>query len=256
MMWHVLCGDVAARQLSPLIKRNGSAQIKVLRDDLAVGPLQDVDMPPCAARAAFWQAVWPEEASAELDLGSLSSDVRWLQALPQQPYSVTVWHGDSASEQLMLARVAFWLGESPVSVQEVKCGTGESHTGGRRAVSMCAPAQLAAFVPQAVSMARRQQLAGHWSAQRASASVLRCWRAGQLLAGGYEVPDAALMAACDSAWRPLPAVMAAVMEAADGYFPTDYFVYWRARVLAAQGQVVIEGDAGKGYSGLRVRRPA
>lgn len=137
MMWHVLCGDVAARQLSPLIKRDDSTQIKVLRDDLAVGPLQDVDRPPCAARVAFWQSVWPEEARAELDLSLLSSDAQWLQALPQQPYSVTVWHGDSASEQLMLARVAFWLGESPVSFHEVHCGTGQKpyrRTSGRQHV--------------------------------------------------------------------------------------------------------------------------
>lgn len=255
-MWHVLCGDVAAQQLSPLIKRDDSTQIKVLRDDLAVGPLQDVDRPPCAARVAFWQSVWPEEASAELDVRPLSSDVRWLQALPQQSYSITVWHGDSAAEQLMLARVAFWLGKSPVSFQEVNCGTGQSHTGGRRAVSMCAPEQLVAFAPQEVSMARRHQLAEVWTAQRTSPALLRCWRAGQFLAGDYEVPDAVLMAACDDAWQPLARGMAEVMKEADGYFPTDYFVYWRARVLAAQGKLVIEGDAREGYAGLKVRRPA
>lgn len=256
MRWHVLCGDVAAEQLSPLIKRDDSTQIKVLRDDLAVGPLQDVDRPPCAARVAFWQSVWPEEARAELDLSPLSSDAQWLQALPQQPYSVTVWHGDSASEQLMLARVACWLGESPVSFHEVHCGTGQSHTGARRAVSMCSPEQLAAFVPQEVSTARRRQLVAIWAKQRASSSVLRCWRAGQCLASGYEVPDAALIAACDNTWRPLARVMAAVMKEADGYFPTDYFVYWRVRVLATQGVVMIDGDTREGYSGLKVRRPA
>ena len=255
-MWHIICGDAAAQQLSPLIKRNDSAQIKVLRDDLAVGPLQDVDTPPCTARAAFWQSVWPEEARAELDLNPLSSDARWLQALPQQPHSVTVWHGDSASEQLMLARVAFWLDESPVAFQEVKCGTGQSQAGSRRAVSMCSQEQLAAFVPEEVSMARRRQLAGIWAGQRASSSVLRCWRDGQLLASDYEEPDAALIAACDNAWRPLARVMAEVMKEADGYFPTDYFVYWRARVLAAQGRVMIDGDAREGYPGLKVCYPA
>ena len=50
--------------------------------------------------------------------------------------------------------------------------------------------------------------------------------------------------------------MAAVMKEADGYFQTDYFVYWRARVLATQGVVMIDGDTREGYSGLKVRRPA
>lgn len=49
--------------------------------------------------------------------------------------------------------------------------------------------------------------------------------------------------------------MADVMARTDGFFASDYFLFWRARELAAAGQLVLSGEPGEhGYSSLQVRR--
>ena len=51
-MWHLTCGDLAADSVRPLL--GADDEVRVLRDDLAVGPLDDVECPPCTVRVAFW----------------------------------------------------------------------------------------------------------------------------------------------------------------------------------------------------------
>ena len=118
-MWHLVCGDNAVAGVSHVIGQEAAAGLRVLRDDLAVGPLGDVDTPPCAARAAFWGAVWPAGLMPVPDFAAdLPADAQWLAGLALQERPVTVWHGDSASEQLLLARVAHALEGSGVSLIE------------------------------------------------------------------------------------------------------------------------------------------
>ncbi|MNR66145.1 hypothetical protein D3C85_1894920 [compost metagenome] len=48
--------------------------------------------------------------------------------------------------------------------------------------------------------------------------------------------------------------MAELMGRSDGFFVTDFFAFWRARELAAQGRIELAGTAGQhGYGGLTVR---
>ena len=54
-MWHLTCGDLAADSVRPLLA-DGS-EVRVLRDDLAVGPLADIDIPPCGAAGLLGGAV-------------------------------------------------------------------------------------------------------------------------------------------------------------------------------------------------------
>ncbi len=53
---------------------------------------------------------------------------------------------------------------------------------------------------------------------------------------------------------PLARTMAEVMGHCDGFFPTDLFLYWRARELAKRGVIEFSDDAQAGYSKLQVRR--
>ena len=65
---------------------------------------------PCAARAEFWEQIWPAEvAPRPVFADELGADALWLANLAKQAAAVTVWHGDSASEQLLLARIAALL---------------------------------------------------------------------------------------------------------------------------------------------------
>ena len=68
-MWHLVCGDNAVEGVSHVIGQQAADDgLRVMRDDLAVGPLGDVDAPPCTARVAFWSTVWPEDVTPVPDL--------------------------------------------------------------------------------------------------------------------------------------------------------------------------------------------
>nr|WP_272890621.1 DUF1835 domain-containing protein [Stutzerimonas stutzeri] len=256
---HLTCGDLAGDSVQALLAKCESGfQVRVLRDDLAVGPLSDVDRAPCAARAAFWERVWPDEVSPRPAFASdLAADAVWLAELPGHAVAVTVWHGDSASEQLLLARVAAALQGSACTLHEVACGTGDSSVSQRKAVSMHSPEALAAlYRPQAVSASRQAELAAAWHQQCADPHVIRRWHEGIFQGEGYRTIDVALEAASKNEYAPLARAMAEVMGHCDGFFATDFFLYWRARELALAGQLELQGDPVAGYRDLQVRRSA
>ncbi len=257
-MWHLVCGDNAVAGVSHVIGQQAAeAGLRVLRDDLAVGPLGDVDTMPCVARVAFWDAVWPAGVKPVPDFAAdLPADAQWLAGLALQERPVTVWHGDSASEQLLLARVAHALEGSGVSLIEVPCGTGNSWVQSRKAVAMHAPQALLTLAkPRVVEAERRASLAAQWRAAVADDGLIHRWQAGRFTAEDYQIIDAALLRHARAEPQPLARVMAEVMARCDGFFATDFFLFWRARELAASGQLVIDGEPGEhGYSGLQVRR--
>ncbi|MDX1367968.1 DUF1835 domain-containing protein [Pseudomonas sp.] len=256
-MWHLVCGDNAVAGVRHVIgAHQAEAGLRVLRDDLAVGPLVDVDTPPCAARAAFWQAVWPEAVRPVPDFATdLAADARWIAALAEQSRPVTVWHGDSASEQLLLARVANALAGSALPLWEVRCGTGDSRVETRKAVAMHAPEALAALAqPREVDAERRQALAAQWRAALTDNARVRRWQADAFHGEDYQAIDAALLRHASDDEQPLARLMAEVMACCDGFFATDYFLFWRARELAAAGRIELTGEAGAhGYGGLQAR---
>src|SRR5690606_12616189 len=158
----------------------------------------------------------------------LADDAEWLAGLAGQPRPVTVWHGDSASEQLLLARVAAALEGSSLPFREVPCGTGDSRVGPRMAVSMHAPEALAAlYQPRAV---------------------------GRFAAEDHGRIDGQLLAACGADWMRLARAMAEVMSRCDGFFATDLFLYWRARQLAQRGTIQLSDSTAADYRGVQARR--
>ncbi|WP_447595302.1 DUF1835 domain-containing protein [Aquipseudomonas campi] len=257
-MWHLVCGDAAVEGVSFVLgEAVATSCLRVLRDDLAVGPLGDVEQPHCPRRAAFWQAVWPQAVQPVPDFAQeLDADAHWLASLAQHAEPVTLWHGDSASEQLLLARVAAALQLSDVPLWEVACGSGDSRVATRRAVSMHAPeAVRALYQPKRVDAQRQQHLASQWqSALRDDASIRR-WRDGAFHGEDYTAIDTQLLASSSPEWQPLARVMASVMARCDGFFATDFFLFWRARELAAAGQLQLDGQPDQsGYGGLLARR--
>ncbi|MEN0106024.1 MAG: DUF1835 domain-containing protein [Pseudomonas sp.] len=254
-MWHVVCGDNAVEGVTRVVGEDLSLQ--VLRDDLAVGPLAGVDRAPCSERAAFWQTVWPAAVQPAPDFaGGLGDDVQWLNQLATHTEPVTLWHGDSCSEQLMLCRVAAALKHSHLPFFEVPCGTGDSRVAWRRAVAMHAPDDLLnLYQPKLVSPARRQHLAAQWQQAVAENALVRRWFDGAFHGEDYRVIDTALLAACSDQWQPLARAMAEVMGHCDGFFATDFFLFWRARELAKAGRLLLSADADQHtYSELSVKR--
>ncbi|MBA1276213.1 MULTISPECIES: DUF1835 domain-containing protein [Pseudomonadaceae] len=257
-MWHLTCGDLAADSVRQHLGQGNGETVRVLRDDLAVGPLADIDSLPCAERVAFWEGVWPVALTPRPDFAvGLADDAEFLAGLASQSRPVTVWHGDSASEQLMLARVAAVLEGSALPFQEVVCGTGDSRVGTRMAVSMHAPDALAALhQPRTVEPGRIAELASQWRAVVQESAAIRRWTAGRFAGEDYKAIDGELVAACHTDWMPLARAMAQVMGHCDGFFPTDLFLYWRARELMQRGVIQLSDGAEAEYSKVQVRRTA
>ncbi len=253
-MWHITCGDLAADSVRQLLAEGN--EVRVLRDDLAVGPLADIETPPCAARVAFWEGVWPVGLAPRPDFSGIANDAEWLDGLADQSRQITVWHGDSASEQLMLARVAAAMEGSAIPLHEVACGTGDSRVGTRMAVSMHAPDALAAlYQPRLVDADRIADLASQWRAAVEENAAIRRWVDGRFRGEGTARIDGELVAAGRDDWMPLARAMAEVMGHCDGFFPTDLFLYWRARELAKRGVILLSDDSAAEYSKVQVRRP-
>lgn len=254
-MWHLVCGDNAVAGVTHVIGEAVAATaLRVLRDDLAVGPLADVDT-TCAARAAFWRAVWPHAMKPVPDFATdLAEDARWLALLAQQSRPVTVWHGDSCTEQLLLARVAHALQGSPVELWEVPCGSGDSRVEQRMAVAMHRPEALAQVAtPRLVDVQRKATLAAQWQTLLADPQPVRRWQAGAFNSEDYQAVDRILLEHAGEQQQPLARLMAEVMARSDGFFATDFFVFWRARELVAADQLRLSGEpAEHGYGGLQV----
>lgn len=257
-MWHLVCGDNAVAGVSRVIGQPAAESgLRVLRDDLAVGPLGDVDNPPCSARAIFWSEVWPAAVTPRPDFSTgLAEDARWLADLAEQDRPVTVWHGDSSSEQLLLARVVSALQGSSVELWEVPCGSGDSRVQTRKAVAMHSPEALAQIAkPRLVDAKRRAALAAQWQEVLADEAPIRRWQAGVFTRESYQTIDAALLDSASAQAQPLARLMAEVMARSDGFFATDFFLFWRVRELAAAGLLALSGEPGEyGYQGLQVRR--
>lgn len=256
-MWHLVCGDAAVEGVTFVLGQTvADDSLRVMRDDLAVGPLADIEQPPCTDRAAFWSAVWPEAMRPIPDFSAdLSADARWLAELSRQTRPVTVWHGDSASEQLLLARVAAALEHAGLPLWDVGCGSGDSRVASRRAVSMHAPAVLQTlYRPRLLEPARRRQLAAQWRAAVEENAPIRRYRGNVFHGENHGEIDASLLRFCPTEGKPLARVMADVMARCDGFFATDYFLFWRLRELATAGRIELTGEAGAhGYSGLQAR---
>lgn len=257
-MWHLVCGDAAVAGVTFVLGPALAAEsLRVMRDDLAVGPLQGIDTAPCAARSAYWQSVWPQSVQPLPDFAAgLSADADWLAGLASAGRALTVWHGDSCSEQLLLARLAQALEGSAVELWEVACGNPQLPP--RRTVSLCCPAELVARYAQRrrLEPARRQWLASQWRQQLADNAAIRLYHAGAFEPREHACVDEPLLRFCTAQWQPLARAMAEVMARSEGFFATDFFLYWRARELAAAARLQLDLSDSAPYSARQVRIPA
>lgn len=257
-MWHLVCGDAAVEGVSFALGQDAAREsLRVMRDDLAVGPLQGIDSAPCTARSTYWQGVWPQAVQPMPDFTtSLSEDARWLAGLAQAGRAVTVWHGDSCSEQLLLARLAHALAGSSVELWQVACGNPQRPP--RKAVSLRTPHELVELYQQRrlLDQPQREQLALRWQQACAANAAIRLCLAGNFHGGSHDEVDQPLLRACSQEWRPLARAMASVMAQTDGFFPSDFFLYWRARELASAGLIELDQAFSRGYAEQQVRLPS
>jgi hypothetical protein len=244
---HLCCGDSAAGVI-----REGlpEAAVLVLHDDLAVGPLGDVDSDRPDARAAFWHALLAEEDREAIESGGalvdqLAAEAAALRHLPDAAEKIIIWHGTGAAEQLTLRRALWALRDAAVPVEEVVVGPELLPAAGRRdmaAVAMLPPEAVAAAPARPVAPERRARLAAEWERLRAEGDGLRHHRDGTITTHPIDAHDDEILAALGPDWEPAARVIGRPMGTITGFFATDAFCFWRLRQLAAQSQAEIRGD--------------
>lgn len=243
MSLHLVCGDGAAEALRRAVEAGVLVEkkIRVMPDDLAVGPLSDIDTPPCEQRAAFWHQVGGEALRYREIAIEMATDVNWLRS-PDAP-AVTLWHGDSASEQLLLRRVCALL-PADISLRSVGAGSGECRCEDRHAIAMLKPIELANALAASheLDATERQQLGADWRRALTGNAELRLWLDGQLAGASYEHIDRILLDSASESWRPVQSVIGPTMAYVDGLFVSDLLAAWRLREHVAAGTLELRGD--------------
>ena len=244
---HVVNGDVAGATLKQALAQAGRPDsVVVLRDDLAVGPLVDVDS-VAMARSGFWQRVAP---NSNIDFAAEMRDA--LAALADLRDATTegaIWHGQSASDQLMLRRVAFHLHQSPQRINEVGMDVRELEApngqGPLTTIGMYSGARLArrfsTIAP--VSVLRIGRLAYEWQQTVRENAATRLWKGNTLVPVSYGTVDEVILEHVPTDWASARDVVGSIMGAIDGLLASDWFVFWRCRELVGNGQLLLRGEA-------------
>ncbi|WEJ71310.1 DUF1835 domain-containing protein [Pseudomonas sp. PSE14] len=243
MSLHLVCGDGAAHALRRAVEAGVLVEkrIRVMPDDLAVGPLSDVDSPPCQQRATFWRELGGDALREREIAVELATDANWLRS--PDAAIVTLWHGDSASEQLLLRRVCALL-PAHVTLRSVGAGSGQCRCENRHAIAMLKPEELANALAASheVDATERQCLGEDWQRVLAANAELRLWLDGQLSSAGFDHIDRILLDSASDSWRPVQSVIGPTMAYVEGLFVSDLLAAWRLRELVAAGRLALRGE--------------
>lgn len=214
-------------------------------DDLAVGPLHDVDR-DAAARVAWWRRVvgrtFKHSRSQPLDEAPI-----WTRIV-DDGRDVVVWHGPHPAEYMHALRACWWLRLTPSRVFEVRLPAADNPTLAPfyGSVAGSRPERIAAAWSH-VRRVRRgtvENRAKQWFAlRRQRGDRFRELRRGRIIELPVTVHDEALMRAAKAWSSPFRGVGRVI----DRHPTGDYVLFWRTRELLAAGR--LEGR-GRGRLGL------
>jgi hypothetical protein len=250
---HVANGDYAAQSLTDALKlAERDDRVIALKDDLAVGPLRDIDETQLA-RAAFWRQVLNSSADFEDDLEEQQALLGRLARGEQQ---IVIWHGQSAADQLTLRRVAYHLRNAPQRLNEAKLTAADlsipasdaepervGRADGATAVGMFSPKQLLAKLPSAapISVLRISRLALEWQEAKYASAENRRLRDNMLVSGTWTDVDEALLDAASADFRPTRKIVGEAMARRFDFMLSDSIGFWRCRELVTAGRLKIRG---------------
>lgn len=250
---HVANGDSAAQSLTEALRlAEREDRVLTLRDDLAVGPLREIDDSPLA-RATFWRQV----LNSNIDLeDELEDQQALLSRLTRGDSQIVVWHGQSAADQLTLRRVAFHLRNAPQRLNEAKLNAddltipasdAQPERVGRAdrttAVGMFSPHQLLAKLPSAapISVLRISRLALEWQEAKYASAETRRLRDNMLVSGTWMDVDEALLELASADFQPARKIAGAAMAQRFDFMLSDSVAFWRCRELVTAGRLKIRG---------------
>ncbi|AZN37058.1 DUF3658 domain-containing protein [Iodobacter ciconiae] len=235
MSCHLVLGDFAAEVLRELL--GPYADIRIHRDDLAVGPLIDIDHVYPAARIKFWNQVFPLSSFDFSDV--LPAGNAQLAALPEE---LTLWIGTSCGEALLLRRLAWWRNQAGESFKLMIPDTTavKSYVAGQVPLSLLSTAQIESASSKLVSPARLQTLAQEWQALCQPTSMFRGWNGQTFRHLDETALDAEMLDLLTDNYLPCSQIAGFWIQASKDFFRSDVLAMWRLRCLAAKGLIEME----------------
>jgi hypothetical protein len=252
---HIVNGDAAAESLSAALDLAGrDERVIALKDDLAIGPLADID-DTSTTRGTFWRQVLSDRP-IDVD-AKLAQQDELLRALVRDDSQVVAWHGQSAADQLTLRRVAYYLRNAPQRLNEARLfeddlplvadADGAMRRASRpdhaTATGMFPPKSLLAKLPAAapISVLRISRLALEWQEAKHANAETRRWRENMLVPGTFAEIDEAVLDAASTEFVDARRIAATVMTRNLGLVVSDALAFWRMRELTVAGRLKIRG---------------
>ena len=263
MTVHVVNGDNGAALLMAALELPPE-DIHVHRDDLAFGPLHDVDDKEPSQRAAFWREAAGIHYVRDFD-HDLARESAKHAKLKTSGQPVCIWHGQSASDQLMLRRMASYLSGSGRTVSEVPLTAqylNEAPFGDKTSIGLYQPRELrrAALATSPVTEDQLFAWAAEWQALKNESADIRFWLADETDTGKrqfhgapFDAIDLVILRHLPVEWEPATTTLRRSMSLIDGgVFATDLIVWWRMRELAKHAALQARGELFK-LSELEIR---
>jgi hypothetical protein len=245
---HIVSGDLAAGTLATALQLD-DRDIVIMRDDLSVGPLSDVDQPPSAIRRAFWDRVLgPELAQFEAANGNdqLAGTAAAFADLSADPRPCVIWCGTGANEQLTLRRAAHFLEDTarPIWVADVLPGDQKPLPPyWRTGVGVLNAAELTAIFPRRrlIGGGERRSLASDWRRVLAESSgeTMCTFFPGKVETRSIASHDARIVAAADTDWQRTVRLVGEVMASSEEPI-SDIFIFWRLRELSRRNALELD----------------
>ncbi|MCX7206151.1 MAG: DUF3658 domain-containing protein [Proteobacteria bacterium] len=235
MSCHLVLGDFAADLLRQSL--GPYADIRIHRDDLALGPLVDIDHVCPVARIQFWNEVFPLSSFDFSDV--LPAGNAQLAALPED---LTLWIGTSCGEALLLRRLAWWRNQTGQSFKLIIPDTTgvASYVAGQVPLSLLSPQQIESASSELIPLAQLQKLAQEWQALCQQNSTFRGWNGQEFQHLGETALDAEMLALITDNYLPCSQIAGLWIQASKAFFRSDVLAMWRLRCLAAQGLIEME----------------
>ena len=247
---HIVSGNCAADSVRAALHLE-DGDIVNMADDLAVGPLGDVDGDG-SLRATFWRRVFgPQAAEFESMHGpfalSLAKVAAAFRGLPQDPRPCLVWHGSGATEQLTLRRTCHFLANTPREIWSVEILPKDQTplpphwcTG----VGVQNPDELARIVTRRrkLTTGERERLAAEWRAcvGNGETGTLRHPVLGGIETRPISDYDPRVLAETTGSWQETRRIVGNTMGHAEDAMISDAFIFWRIRELARTGLLELE----------------
>jgi hypothetical protein len=235
-------GAGCVRQGLELVGRD--EEVAYFSDDLAVGPLHDVDR-GAASRATWWgrvdgTKVWPKPRPLD--------DAAIWKRIVGDDRNVVLWYGPHPAEQIYTIRACWFLRRVPARVYEGRLPPHPSPNlpAFFGAVGIAGPRAVAAAWSSIRRVRNVDARAQQWIAlRRHRGDGFRELRRGRVVQLAITAHDEDLIDACSRGWTSSTLVVARVLS----HVPTgDVVLSWRVRELVAAG--ALEGRGRRTRLGL------